>query len=153
MDGGDCRAGAAVGSMVMDFYYSYTDDLQTWMFLAKYGMRILSGAVIAGLLMLLLAKALDRTGVTSLLRPASKRIMKHWMIRAMSKTAARWVPASTAEAVPGQAVHVEGLRLKYPGEERLMFKDLSFSAARGERCCCSVRAAAANPRCFRCSAE
>lgn len=66
-------AGAAIGSMIMDFYYSYTDDLQTWMFLAKYGMRVLSGAVIAGLLMLLLAKALDRTGVTSLLRPASKK--------------------------------------------------------------------------------
>lgn len=31
------------------------------------------------------------------------------------------------------AVYVEGLRLKYPGEERLMFKDLSFSAARGEK--------------------
>ena len=66
-------AGATIGSMIMDFYYSYTDDLQTWMFLAKYGMRVLSGAVIAGLLMLLLAKALDRTGVTSLLRPASKK--------------------------------------------------------------------------------
>ncbi|CAM3457602.1 MULTISPECIES: ABC transporter ATP-binding protein [Paenibacillus] len=31
------------------------------------------------------------------------------------------------------ALYVEGLRLKYPGEERLMFKDLSFSAARGEK--------------------
>lgn len=28
---------------------------------------------------------------------------------------------------------MKGLRLKYPGEERLMFKDLSFSAARGEK--------------------
>ncbi|WP_255250654.1 ABC transporter ATP-binding protein [Paenibacillus lautus] len=51
----------------------------------------------------------------------------------MSKTAARLVSSSTAEAVTEQAVHVEGLRLKYPGEERLMFKDLSFSAARGEK--------------------
>ncbi|MFF3922684.1 ECF transporter S component [Paenibacillus lactis] len=66
-------AAAAVGSMLLDFFYSYTDDLQTWMFLAKYGMRIFSGAVIAGLLMLVLAKALERTGVTSLLRPASQK--------------------------------------------------------------------------------
>lgn len=64
---------AALGSMVLDFYYSYTDDLESWLFLAKYGMRVLSGAVIAGLLMLLLAKALERTGVTSLLRPASSK--------------------------------------------------------------------------------
>ncbi|MEK3733653.1 MULTISPECIES: ECF transporter S component [Paenibacillus] len=64
---------AALGSMVLDFYYSYTDDLESWLFIAKYGMRILSGAVIAGLLMVLLAKALERTGVTALLRPASSK--------------------------------------------------------------------------------
>lgn len=32
-----------------------------------------------------------------------------------------------------QAVSVEGLRLKYPGEERLTFKDVSFKAAPGEK--------------------
>lgn len=64
---------AAIGSMLMDFYFSYTDDLMLWMFLAKYGMRIASGALIAGLLMYVLAKALERTGVTALLRPASAK--------------------------------------------------------------------------------
>ena len=136
----------------MDFYYSYTDDLQTWMFLAKYGMRVLSGAVIAGLLMLLLAKALDRTGVTSLCVLRRRRITKHWMIRAMSNATVSLVPAQSAEMVPEPAVYVEGLRLKYPGEERLMFKDLSFSAVRGRRCCLLGPSGAANPRRCRCLA-
>ncbi|MFC7678285.1 ECF transporter S component [Paenibacillus sp. GCM10028914] len=64
---------SAVGSMLMDFYLAYTDDYAWWLFVAKYSMRVLSGAVIAGFLMFALAKALERTGVTSLLRPASAK--------------------------------------------------------------------------------
>ena len=138
-------AGATIGSMIMDFYYSYTDDLQTWMFLAKYGMRVLSGAVIAGLLMLLLAKALDRTGVTSLRVLRRRRITKHWMIRAMSNATVSLVPAQSAEMVPEPAVYVEGLRLKYPGEERLMFKDPPSRLSEGRRCSLGP-SGAANPR-------
>lgn len=51
----------------------------------------------------------------------------------MSNATVSLVPAQSAEMVPEPAVYVEGLRLKYPGEERLMFKDLSFSAVRGEK--------------------
>lgn len=51
----------------------------------------------------------------------------------MSNAAASRFPAQSAEVQPEQVVQVKGLRLKYPGEERLMFKDLSFSAARGEK--------------------
>lgn len=66
-------AASAVGSMLMDFYLAYTDNYVWWLFAAKYSMRILSGALIAGCLMYALAKALERTGVTSLLRPASAK--------------------------------------------------------------------------------
>lgn len=66
-------AASAIGSMVMDFYLAYTDNYVWWMFVAKYSMRVASGAMIAGLLMFALAKALERTGVTSLLRPASAK--------------------------------------------------------------------------------
>ncbi|WP_083676851.1 ABC transporter ATP-binding protein [Paenibacillus glucanolyticus] len=51
----------------------------------------------------------------------------------MSNATVSLFPAQSAEVQQEQAVQVEGLRLKYPGEERLMFKDLSFSAARGEK--------------------
>ncbi|MFI2857899.1 ECF transporter S component [Paenibacillus sp. JSM ZJ436] len=66
-------AAAAFGSMFMDFYLSYTDDYALWMFIFKYSMRVISGVLIAGLAMLALAKALERTGVTSLLNPASSK--------------------------------------------------------------------------------
>ena len=51
----------------------------------------------------------------------------------MSNAVVGLTPAQSAETSLEQAVCVEGLRLKYPGEDRLMFKDLSFSAARGEK--------------------
>ncbi|NMO95672.1 ECF transporter S component [Paenibacillus lemnae] len=66
-------AAAAIGSMSVDFYLSYTDDYALWMFIAKYTMRVISGALIAGAAMVALGKALDRTGVTSLLSPASAK--------------------------------------------------------------------------------
>ncbi|MGG3310803.1 ABC transporter ATP-binding protein [Paenibacillus lautus] len=51
----------------------------------------------------------------------------------MSNATVSPVPAQSVEMLPEPAVYVEGLRLKYPGEEQLMFKDLSFSAVRGEK--------------------
>jgi len=51
----------------------------------------------------------------------------------MSNAVVGLTPAQSAETSRELAVCVEGLRLKYPGEDRLMFKDLSFSAARGEK--------------------
>lgn len=51
----------------------------------------------------------------------------------MSNAVVGLAPAQSAKTSREQAVCVEGLRLKYPGEDRLMFKDLSFSAARGEK--------------------
>ncbi|UNK21397.1 energy-coupling factor ABC transporter ATP-binding protein [Paenibacillus sp. N3/727] len=35
--------------------------------------------------------------------------------------------------VPSHSLYVEGLRLKFPGEDRLVFKDLSFAAQKGEK--------------------
>lgn len=59
--------------------------------------------------------------------------MKHWKIRDMSNAVIDLAPALPAETSQELAVCVEGLRLKYPGEDRLLFKDLSFSAVPGEK--------------------
>ncbi|WP_044481834.1 ECF transporter S component [Paenibacillus antibioticophila] len=65
--------GAAAGSLIPDIYYGYVGDTQTWLLIAKYGMRAVSSALIAGYLAFALAKAVEATGVTSLLRPVSER--------------------------------------------------------------------------------
>lgn len=65
--------GAAIGSLIPDIYYGYVADYETWMLFAKYGMRVVSSAVIAGYLAYALAKAVEATGVTSLLRPATDK--------------------------------------------------------------------------------
>jgi len=66
-------AAAALGSLLVDVYYGYVTDYTLWMMLFKYALRIISSAVLAGYLAFALAKALEATGVTQLLRPVTKR--------------------------------------------------------------------------------
>lgn len=65
--------GASVGSLIPDIYYGYVADYSTWMLIAKYSMRAVSSALIAGYLAYALAKAVEATGVTSLLRPVAAK--------------------------------------------------------------------------------
>nr|WP_033404180.1 ECF transporter S component [Paenibacillus fonticola] len=64
---------AAAGSLIPDIYYGYVQGYETWLFIAKYGMRALSSAVICGYLAYGLAKAVEATGVTNLLRPVEEK--------------------------------------------------------------------------------
>ncbi|MFD1178303.1 ECF transporter S component [Paenibacillus puldeungensis] len=65
--------GAVIGSIIPDIYYGYVQDYETWLLIAKYAMRIVSSALIAGYLAYGLAKAVEATGVTSLLRPVESK--------------------------------------------------------------------------------
>ncbi|WP_273850109.1 ECF transporter S component [Guptibacillus spartinae] len=62
---------AAVGSIVMDAAYGYVMDLALWKLLLLIGARLIGGFLLAGLLAYFLVEALEKTGVTSLIRPAS----------------------------------------------------------------------------------
>jgi energy-coupling factor transport system substrate-specific component len=64
---------AAIGSVIPDIYYGYVSDYETWLLIAKYAMRLVSSALIAGYLAYALAKAVEVTGVTSLLRPVEDK--------------------------------------------------------------------------------
>lgn len=65
--------GAAVGSIIPDIYYGYVQDYETWLLIAKYAMRAVSSALIAGYFAYGLAKAVEATGVTTLLRPVDPK--------------------------------------------------------------------------------
>ncbi|WP_226658590.1 ECF transporter S component [Pseudalkalibacillus hwajinpoensis] len=67
---------AAVGSLVMDVAYGYVMDLALWNLLLLVGARLLGGFLIAGILAYYLVEALEKTGVTSLVRPASDKDYK-----------------------------------------------------------------------------
>jgi len=62
---------AAVGSLVMDAAYGYVMDLALWNLLLLISARLLGGFLIAGILAYFLVEALEKTGVTTLIRPAS----------------------------------------------------------------------------------
>ncbi|RBW69084.1 ECF transporter S component [Bacillus taeanensis] len=65
--------GSAVGSFVMDFYKGYLADLETWNLLLMIGARSLGAIIISGIFAYYLVGALEKTGVTNLVRPASKK--------------------------------------------------------------------------------
>ena len=65
--------GAAAGSLVLDFGYGYIDRLTAWNYTLFIGLRLIGSIVIAGILAYSLSKALELTGVTKGLRPASKQ--------------------------------------------------------------------------------
>jgi energy-coupling factor transport system permease protein len=64
--------GAAVGSFVMDFYKGYMGDLTTWNLMLLIGFRMIGSIIFTGLMAIGIVRALEATGVTNLLRPATK---------------------------------------------------------------------------------
>lgn len=65
--------GAAAGSLVLDFGYGYIESLSAWNYTLLIGLRALGSIVIAGVFAYYLAKAVELTGVTKALRPASRQ--------------------------------------------------------------------------------
>lgn len=64
--------GAAAGSLIMDALYGYIDDLAPWNLGLYLGARLLGSILFTGILAYYLVKALEATGVTNLVRPASQ---------------------------------------------------------------------------------
>jgi energy-coupling factor transport system permease protein len=64
---------SAFGSILMDMYKGYIGDLATWNLLLFLGARLLGSVLIAGVGAFYLVKALEQTGVTSLVRPTEKK--------------------------------------------------------------------------------
>lgn len=62
---------AAAGSLIMDVAYGYILDLALWNLILLISARVVGGLLIAGILAYFLVETLERTGVTSLVRPAS----------------------------------------------------------------------------------
>ncbi|MEI7026610.1 ECF transporter S component [Paenibacillus sp. y28] len=63
---------AAAGSLLFDVYKSYFTELQTWAVVLYVAFRFIGAALITGVFAYYLVKALEKTGVTHLLRPVSK---------------------------------------------------------------------------------
>ncbi len=63
---------ACAGSLMMDFYKGYIEDLAAWNLALLIAMRTAGSILFSGLLALGMAKALERTGVANILRPASQ---------------------------------------------------------------------------------
>lgn len=63
---------AAFASIGIDFYYGYIGDLALWNMLILVGARIAGAILISGIFAHLLVQALEKTGVTNLVRPATK---------------------------------------------------------------------------------
>lgn len=64
--------GSTIGSLVMDFYKGYIDELALWNLTLLIGARVVGAIIISGFFAYYLVKALEATGVTQLVRPASK---------------------------------------------------------------------------------
>lgn len=63
--------GSTVASIIIDYYYGYVGDLALWNLLLMFGARFLGAILIAGIFAYLIVAALEKTGVTNLVRPAS----------------------------------------------------------------------------------
>lgn len=64
--------GAAAGSLLLDFHYGYIESLTAWNYTLFIGLRLLGSIIIAGIFAYYLSRALELTGVTQSLRPASR---------------------------------------------------------------------------------
>jgi energy-coupling factor transport system substrate-specific component len=64
--------GSTVGSLIMDFYKGYIGDLALWNLSLYIGARFVGAILLAGVFAYVLVKALEKTGVTNLVRPASQ---------------------------------------------------------------------------------
>ncbi|WP_419151671.1 ECF transporter S component [Aeribacillus alveayuensis] len=64
---------STIGSLIMDFYKGYIDDLVFWNLLMFIGARFIGAIIIAGVFAHYLVKALEATGVTNLVRSVSQK--------------------------------------------------------------------------------
>jgi energy-coupling factor transport system substrate-specific component len=65
-------AGSTIGSLIMDFYKGYITELAVWNLSLLVGARFIGAIIISGFFAYYLVRALEATGVTQLVRPASK---------------------------------------------------------------------------------
>lgn len=65
--------GAAIASLLIDNYYGYIEYLSAWNLTLLISFRIIGSILIAGIFAYLISGALEKTGVTHLLRPVSKK--------------------------------------------------------------------------------
>ncbi|MGX1900413.1 energy-coupling factor transport system substrate-specific component [Thermolongibacillus altinsuensis] len=65
-------AASTIGSLVLDFYKGYIEQLAVWNLTLFIGARFIGAILIAGVFAYSLVKALEATGVTQMVRPASK---------------------------------------------------------------------------------
>ncbi|MFC7783890.1 MULTISPECIES: ECF transporter S component [unclassified Rossellomorea] len=65
--------GSAIGSILMDYFKGYMGDLVLWNLSLFIGARLIGSIVIAGIGAFYLVKALEKTGVTSLVRNAEQK--------------------------------------------------------------------------------
>ncbi len=65
--------GSCAGSLIMDFYKGYIGDLSTWNLTLFIVFRIIGSILFTGLFAVSIAKALEATGVTNLVRSSSKK--------------------------------------------------------------------------------
>jgi energy-coupling factor transport system substrate-specific component len=63
---------SCTGSLFMDYYKGYIGDLSTWNLTLYVALRYLGTIVFSGIFAFGIVKALEATGVTNLVRPASK---------------------------------------------------------------------------------
>lgn len=63
---------ASFGSLILDVYYGYLIDLMGWNLSLNIIFRFIGSALLAGAFPAALVKALEKTGVTQLVRPVSK---------------------------------------------------------------------------------
>ncbi|MGA4720022.1 ECF transporter S component [Fictibacillus nanhaiensis] len=64
---------SCAGSLIMDFYKGYIGDLSTWNLTLFIIFRIIGSILFTGLFAISIAKALEATGVTNLVRSSSKK--------------------------------------------------------------------------------
>ncbi|MFC7063486.1 ECF transporter S component [Halobacillus seohaensis] len=67
---------SAFASIGIDYYYGYIGDLALWNLLIMFGARMIGAILISGIFAYLIVQALEKTGVTNLVRPASKEDYK-----------------------------------------------------------------------------
>lgn len=65
--------GAAAGSLIMDFAYGEIGDLTAWNLTLFLVARFVGSILLTGVLAYYLVKALEATGVTNLVRPATQK--------------------------------------------------------------------------------
>jgi|SRR5690625_31443 len=63
--------GSCFGGFFLDLAYGYA-DLETWALFVKYGPRVISAFIFTGIFAYYIVKALEKTGVTNLIRPIAE---------------------------------------------------------------------------------